>query len=439
MEATSEMIVEIQRDADLMLDIFNSLKKKQVNGDAIAKLFTNEVKRIGKIDTSLTTIIHFGWQPMSEKFLFVFDSGIESNDVSIFRAVVFKEWMSNSTYRLYAGDKLAIYNSSNSCSKIISEPERIEFTTGIRETCLEPNTTITINDMAWGTYNVDDSNQITALKPTIVNTGNERLIQCYHHRIKINELEGECIKEPFSVPIQTKIEIENVTHALEQFEVAPNINDEKNRKISKAEIQKAFITAMNEANELAEEAIAKNENLKKLNNEGFIKSYINENPTLVAGAGATTVVLVICLSLLSYATCKKNPLIELAEMAFLSNTIQNSNSKSMPNLTVQNNEPLRQAKSYACLLPENDFNSIGSGFSESTERFYPHLSCGNLIPSPSYDNMNTGHGIRFDVAPSDGCSPRESKNKIRPSTPHSKRKAEETRIKYAGKSKNIYG
>lgn len=165
---------------------------------------------------------------MSDKFLLIFDSAIESKDTMIFKAIVFKEWKTNSTYKTYTGDKLMVHNFKNNCSRVFPEPEHSEMSIGLTETCVQPNLTVSINDLAWGTFNIENNNREVAIKPLVINTGNERLIQCFQHQIKIDGVQGECIREPFSIPITTKIEIDNMTNFLELYETSPIIINETN-------------------------------------------------------------------------------------------------------------------------------------------------------------------------------------------------------------------
>lgn len=208
------------------------------------------------------------------------------------------------------------------------------------------------------------------------------------------------------------------------------------KRISKAEIQKAFISAMNEANELANEARKSDENLKEMNDMSNFEEFLSRNPLLTAGVGGSTIVLVFLgISIIMYAMCKKDSIVQLAEMAFLSNTLQSTNSKSMPVLNYQSSGPLSRSKSYACMLPEVDLISLGSNTHSMIEKMYPSLPFGNLISDQSRETIEfIEDGVRFEIIPIEKEINKEYA--ARPPTPHLNRKAPKSKIKYAGKVKD---
>lgn len=74
----------------------------------------------------------------------------------------------------------------------------------------------------------------------MVRAGDERLIQCYHHAIILNNLKASCIKRPFSVPLSETVEIANFTHRLETVEVAAVDESDEQKTVRKGELDQTF-------------------------------------------------------------------------------------------------------------------------------------------------------------------------------------------------------
>lgn len=448
MRASAEVVLDIQRDTDLAQDLITGLQQGQVDLNAVRKMHPVSKKPLDQIDPRLCQLHSFTYRPSTDKFELSFDAGIQDKSTTVYKAIVFKKWESPNYYSIYNGDKLLIHNEDMNCSKLVAEPIADAHlpVVAINNDCTIRDRTISLNDISLNGIYVTEKNKQQELTPTVIKIGDKRYIQCYQHEITIDNMRGECIQDPFSIPITSTIRIGNQTHTFELEETALNFTTNEHRQITEARASEAFLGAMEQANAFLKESQESNDKLKDMNKKGDKDGYtriIEEHPLAAIGIG-TTVLIILCLvlTIALYSSCRKSPIVEIAEAAMLTSLV--GMAKSMPNISETARPVLSRAKSYISLpfyrgtdstLPAEE-NLICLDDENYQGRLYPTLSAEVVPAGPPRRDAETvpiapPRRVRIrsngDQAPRPTCRGPMTK----PPTPHPARKA--PRVRYNGR------
>lgn len=246
--------------------------------------------------------------------------------------------------------------------------------------CLTRNQTVDPKEFKFTTIEVNEANRQAETTPTVIQVNGERYIQCAFKTLGIEGHTTNYDRKPFAIPIELTFNIDGFTHDLEIVETGINIALE-DRLLAKEDLQKSFLDAMNLAAEHLRNATTHNNELKEMNLKNKIEQLIIDNP-VVAGIGVSGCILAwLIIGIIIYSICRKDPIVAMAEIAFLSNTMNTlRNSQSLPNLTLTNHD---QSIESANLKRNNTCMNIHfETLNPEFKREYPNLSFDNLYPPP---------------------------------------------------------
>lgn len=437
--AMGSVILDIQRDADLLGDLIYNMKRGKVDYRALYKMYPDD-----SIEGAIAERVWTKLQPsIEDTFL---DSFTHSNgffrlsfsydkidkELVFYKAISFKIWESKDHYRSYTGGKLLLHNLSINCTKIIPEPPLSLGTLNIAENCTAPNSTFSASELELREVHIDDNTREQETKPVVVRVGDERLIQCYQHQITIDGLKSDCIREAFSIPTFITVEINNFTHTFEETDESLRQEVSSDNKVVGAEIRASFNQSMTEALLMIRKAEHHNNELKEMNIRGSFQELLFKDPVVAATAGGSVLMMFLVLGGIGcWLLCRKSPMVEIAEAALMSSLMANnqrpSGAASMPNLCVFHPDRACMTTSMAQIHSER----IDEVFS-----IYPDLP-------PSYDkaevvtvnlpDTNNAKQTRFLIDTDKEFASEVMRFCVKPPTPHPQRKVKEPKFRYAGK------
>lgn len=382
MQAVSVTNINIQRDADYMQEIIKGLRKGIMDTQAMTKIYP-DFEQLAKIEPEITRMEKFYWNTYGMHFFF--DYPIHDNNVAFYKAIIFKEWLNEASYRITNGPKFAMFNRTNNCTRFLSEPRVKQ----LFLSCDQSNTSInSFKKHSHTKIDLTDENRIEETEPTIILTQTHRLIHCYQHNITFLNETQTCGKLPFYVPLNVSINIEGLYHSYETIEAVESISTKNSLKFDSSVNFDPWKSNYEQSLRNLANMTQENEEMRRLN----LKTIVNEVENHPHVLGGTSIILILGLVAISLYCCmRKDPIVEAVQTQILANVMDNASIKSTL-------VPASQAPHNLTISIGNSFIRTGTSVNspENKESLYPNLWIERLAraatpypPSKSESSLNS--------------------------------------------------
>lgn len=336
-ELISKVTVNIYRDADLLRDLKLGFEKGILNHHASGKMNLPGTSIFTKLEISFDydrippcKILDFHINQETNEMSFLFSYSIIDWATHILESVAIKEFVDNSTYKIFPDKLYAVYNATANCTRLISQPNENKELVDIK--CITQNLPINIPNIPFKYMQLTDQNSYSWFEPQIMMYLNV-YVQCFSHNITIQGfITQQCPKYPFMLPVDYNYQTGSWTHRFDFKETKIEAGNLSIDDIAEIERYDPWLTTFQANQNRFKELKILNDEIVEISNRKTdvwinfkenIGTLFNLYPILFSGISISSIVGIFVLILLCYLYTKRDPLIEIAQTSMLASVMGN--------------------------------------------------------------------------------------------------------------------